>query len=205
MYKYIVFDVDGTMIDTEEAVMYAYQSVIFKKHGRYFTPEELLKGYGVPTPKSLEAFGFTDIEKAVKDYYEYLIEGFSKNRIFDGISELIFTLKNMDIPLGVVTSRSRFEVEVDTCMDCLKDKFKTIITSDDTVLHKPDAEPLLKAMEILNAEADETLFIGDTQFDRLCAKNAGVRFALALWGTNNAENIDADYYFKKPEELLEIL
>lgn len=205
MYKYIVFDVDGTMIDTEEAVMYAYQSVIFKKHGRYFTEEELLKGYGVPTPKSLEAYGFTDIEQAVKDYYEYLVKGFEKSRAFEGINELIVTLKNMNIPLGVVTSRSEYEVEMDPCLNSLADKFKAIVTSDHTVLHKPNGEPLQKAMEQLNASPSETLYIGDTVFDRLCAKNAGVKFALALWGTNNAANIDADYFLKKPEDLLDIL
>jgi phosphoglycolate phosphatase-like HAD superfamily hydrolase len=42
-------------------------------------------------------------------------------------------------------------------------------------------------------------------FDRACAKNAGVKFALALWGSNNAENIDADFFFKKPADLLDIL
>ncbi|MHB8063561.1 MAG: HAD hydrolase-like protein, partial [Ruminiclostridium sp.] len=58
MYKYVIFDVDGTMVDTEEAVMHSYQSVIFEKYGRHFSEEEMLKGYGVPTPKALAKYGF---------------------------------------------------------------------------------------------------------------------------------------------------
>ncbi len=205
MYKYVVFDVDGTMVDTEEAVMYAYQSVIFEKFGRHFSDEEILKGYGVPTPQSLAKYGFTDIEKAVKDYYKYLVEGFAKCKAFDGIFEVIASLKAKNIPIGIVTSRCKYEIDIDTSLQGFIKQFDAVVSSDDTTLHKPNAAPLLKAMEKMNANPSETLYIGDTVFDRGCAKNAGVKFALALWGSNNAENIDADYFFKKPSDLLEIL
>ncbi|WP_024831874.1 HAD family hydrolase [Ruminiclostridium josui] len=205
MFKYIIFDIDGTMIDTEKAVNYAYQSIIFKKHGRYFTNEELLKGYGVPTPISLERYGFTDIDAALKDYYHYLIEGFKKCTAFEGIPEILEKLKELNISMGVVTSRCQYEIEIDSCLQQFTRYFKSIVTSDDTTLHKPNPAPLLFAMDKLNAVPCETLYIGDTVFDRECAKNAGVKFALALWGSNNAENINADFFFKKPADLLDIL
>ncbi|OPX44014.1 pyrophosphatase PpaX [Ruminiclostridium hungatei] len=205
MYKYVVFDVDGTMVDTEEAVMFAYQSVIFQKHGRYFTDQELLKGYGVPTRQSLERYGFTDIEGTIKDYYKYLIEGFKRCRTFDGIQELLDSLGAKNVPLAVVTSRCDYEIKIDTCLQGLLNKFAAVICSDDTVRHKPEAEPLQKAMERLGAAPDETLYVGDTLFDSQCAKNAGVKFALAIWGSNNSANIAADYYLKSPAQLLELL
>lgn len=205
MYKYVILDVDGTMIDTEEAVVYAYQSVIFEKFGRYFTDEEMIKGYGVPTPQSLAEYGFTDIDKTMKDYYKYLIEGFTKCSTFDGIIELIGNLKTRNIPMGIVTSRCKYEIDVDTCLNGFIHHFDSVICSDDTVLHKPNADPLLKVMENMDANPSETIYIGDTVFDGMCAKSAGVKFALALWGSNNAANIDADYYLKKPAELLQIL
>ena len=205
MYKYVVFDVDGTMINTEEAVIYAYQSVIFKEFGRYFTDEELLKGYGVPTPQSLAKYGFTDIEKAIKDYYKYLVEGFAKCSAFDGILEVINNLKDKNVPIGIVTSRCKYEIDIDTCLQGFINQFDSVVCSDDTTLHKPNADPLLKAMEKINANPSETIYIGDTLFDSMCAKSSGVKFALAVWGSNNAENIDADYFLKKPSDLLEIL
>ncbi|QNU67736.1 HAD family hydrolase [Ruminiclostridium herbifermentans] len=205
MYKYVIFDVDGTMIDTEEAVMYAYQQVIFNKYGRYFTEEELLKGYGVPTPQTLANYGFTDIEAAMKDYYKYLIEGFKRCSVFDGIIEVISHLKDKNIPIGIVTSRCKYEIDIDSSLQSLVDKFESIVCSDDTINHKPNPDPLIRAMEKMNAIASETIYIGDTIFDSMCANSAGVKFALALWGTNNANNISADYYLKKPAELLELL
>lgn len=205
MYKYVVFDVDGTMIDTEAAVKYAYQSVIFEKFGRHFTEEELLQGYGVPTPQTLAKYGFTDIEKAEKDYYKYLFEGFKNCFAFDGIFEALEGLKAKNIPMGIVTSRCRLEIDSDACLQGFIHQFDAVVSSDDTALHKPNAEPLLKAIEKLNANPSQTIYIGDTVFDGRCAENAGVKFALALWGSNNAENIKADYYLKNPSELLELI
>lgn len=205
MYKYVVFDVDGTLVDNEEAVLYAYQSVIFKKFGRHFSDEEMIKGYGVPTPQALAKYGFTDIDKAMEDYYSYLVEGYAKSKTFDGIFEVISSLKAKNIPIGIVTSRSKYEIDIDTSLQGLICQFDAVINSDDTTLHKPHGDPLLKAMDKMNANPSETIYIGDTIFDRGCAKNAGVKFALALWGSNNVENIDAEYFFKKPSDLLEIL
>lgn len=205
MYKYVVFDVDGTLIDTEKAVIFAYQTLIFKKYGRYFTNEELLKGYGVPTPVTLEKYGFTNIDEAVEEYYEYLFEGFKKCTAFDGIFAVVNTLKENKIPLAIVTSRCSREVENDSCLQSFIHLFDAVVTSDDTVLHKPHPDPLLKAIEKISAAPSETIYIGDTVFDRACARDAGVKFALALWGSNNAESIDADYFFKKPSDLLDVI
>lgn len=205
MYKYIVFDVDGTMVDTEKAVTYAYQSVIFDKFGRHFSDEEMLKGYGIPTPQALAKYGFTDIDITLIDYYKHLVDGFGKCSAFDGILEIISNLKTKNLPMGIVTSRCKYEIDIDTCLQGFIKQFDSVVSSDDTILHKPNAAPLLKAMEKMNANPSETIYIGDTVHDAMCAKSAGVKFALALWGTNNAENITADYYLKKPSNLLEII
>lgn len=205
MYKYIIFDVDGTMIDTEKAVIYSYQSVIFKEFGRYYTDEELMKGYGVPTTQALANFGFKDVEKAERDYYQYLIEGFGKCTTFDGVMDVVNTLKDKNYPMGIVTSRCDYEIVNDPCLQKFINKFGCTVCSEDTTLHKPNPDPLLKAMERMNANPEETIYIGDTLYDRKCAKSAGVKFALALWGSNNADNIDADYFLEKPSDLLKII
>lgn len=205
MYKYIIFDVDGTMIDTEEAVTYGYQSVIFKEFGRYFSDEELLAGSGVPTPQTLAKYGFTDIEKAQKDFYVYLIEGYARSKPFEGILEILDEIKAGNISMGIATSRSNYEVENDSTLQKFINKFDCTVCSDDTVLHKPNPDPLLEAMKRMNADPSETLYIGDTINDRKCAKGAGVKFALALWGSNDAHNIDADIILKKPSDILEII
>ena len=56
--------------------------------------------------------------------------------------------------------------------------------ADDTVEHKPASGPLLKYMELSGAEKEEILYIGDSVYDSKCAENAGVDFALAVWGSH---------------------
>lgn len=205
MYKYIIFDVDGTMINTEKVVNDAYQAMIFKEHGRYFTEEEMIKGYGVPTRQTLATYGFNDVDKAVREYQEFLIEGYAKCCPFDGILEILDWLKINNFPLGIVTSRTQNEINIDYCLQGFIQKFDAVVSSDETILHKPNPEPLLEVMKKMDADPKKTLYIGDTVFDRQCARNAGIKFALALWGSNNVENIDADYFLKKPEEIIQVV
>jgi len=63
----------------------------------------------------------------------------------------------------------------------LKEYFDAIVTADDTDKHKPDPEPVYIALRKLNAKAEESIMIGDTKFDILSAKRAGVKSVLVDW------------------------
>jgi pyrophosphatase PpaX len=63
----------------------------------------------------------------------------------------------------------------------IKQYFKVIVTADDTGEHKPNPAPVLKALELLGAEPEEALMVGDSVFDIQCAHNAGVAAALVNW------------------------
>ena len=62
---------------------------------------------------------------------------------------------------------------------------KTIICADDTREHKPNAAPLLKYVELSKTEHRKVLYIGDSKYDSISAENAGIDFALAVWGSHN--------------------
>lgn len=205
MYKCLVLDVDGTLIDTERAVFSTYQRVFFEEFGRNFTPEELKRAYGVPTEEALTRLGFKDVKAAAEKYHRWLMEAFTQVALFDGVQELLDRLQDKGIVMGIVTSRNKAEVTEDACFSKLAQRFDYIVCADDTVRHKPEAEPLLKIMEKSGCHKDEVLYIGDTHYDYLCAKNAGVDFALALWGAKNTDEIHAKYNLERPEEVLRIL
>ncbi len=205
MYNYIIFDVDGTLIDTEKAVVSSYQKLIHEKFGRYFTMEELAVGHGVPTRTSLERYGFTDIDAICERYHGYLREALKEARVFEGVMAVLRHVESKNIITGVVTSRNRLEIAHDPRMLEITQYFRHIVCSDDTKKHKPDGEPILKFLELSGAKASETIYIGDTPFDCMCARNAGVDFALALWGAIEKDSVAADYYFKSPEEIISIL
>lgn len=205
MYNCIVFDVDGTLIDTERAVFSSYQKVIFEEFGRYYEPEEIKPAFGVPTPEALARLGFKNIEEAEGKYHRYLMEAFCHAKPFEGIIEVLAALKHQGITTGVVTSRNKAEVEEDACFQGLAQYFTYVICADDTEKHKPDPEPLLTVVKRAEKELCKTLFIGDTHYDSACAKGAGVDFALALWGAKEGDRIGADYYLQEPRKILDVL
>lgn len=205
MYNCIIFDVDGTLIDTEDAVFSSYQKIVYEEFGRYFSPEELATGYGVPTNIALEGFGFKNIEEAGKKYNKYLMECYCDFKAFHGIPEVLAGLEKNNITTGIVTSRVECEITNDLCLQELMKYLKYRICADDTEKHKPDPEPILKFIEQSKADMTKTIYIGDTVFDYMCARSAGIHFGLALWGARNFDNIKADYYFKEPGEILNII
>ena len=84
------------------------------------------------------------------------------------------------------------------------DSFDVVVGSDDTQRHKPDPEPVLKALELLEADAADAAYVGDSPFDVAAARGAGV-FAVAVgWGGIHRVE-DADALVESPEELLGVL
>jgi len=205
MYNYIIFDIDGTLIDTEPAIVSSYQRLIFEEFGRNCAPEELARGYGIPTSECIAMLGFKNVEESVKKYHTYLFESYDNVKVFNGIIKVLDYLDNKNIITGIVTARSRREVEGDPCLQSLITHFKHIVCADDTKKPKPDPEPILKLMKMSNAEITKTIYIGDTYFDYMCARNSGVCFGLAMWGAKTTDGINADYNFMDPEEILRIL
>ena len=124
-------------------------------------------------------------------------------RIFDGIEELLEKLEKKGSTLGVVTSRTREELELVLDQLPIRKYFSICICADDTKEHKPSAQPLLKYMELSGARKEETVYIGDSASDMSCALNAGVDCVHAVWGEPETE-ADATYRAGKPEQLEEI-
>ncbi len=205
MYELVIFDVDGTMIDTEDAVIEAYQKVICEEFGRYFTPEELSMAYGIPTELAMERLGFKDIGSACRRYYEYLFEGYGRANPFPEIVEVLEELERRKIVCGIVTSRNNSEVENDPCLQGLLKYFQYVICTEDTEKHKPDPEPALELLKRAGADTSQAIYLGDTFYDYMCAKSAGVKFALASWGVRNADGIEPDYVLTRPKDLLELV
>ncbi|MEG0450304.1 MAG: HAD hydrolase-like protein, partial [Lysinibacillus sp.] len=76
----------------------------------------------------------------------------------------------------------------------------------DTEKHKPHPEPLLVCLEGLHATKNEAVYIGDSIYDMQCANSAGVKFALALWGSKTTNGFEsADYVLNAPKDILNII
>jgi len=203
-YKQIVFDVDGTLIDTEHAVLHSLQETIRTVTGNTIELRKLTFALGITGEDALEKLNITDVpftlalwDRNMKKYSDTVC-------IFAGIIEVLDNLAQSGYQSGIVTSKTKVEFEHDFNRFGINKYFGTIICADDTAEHKPSPAPLLKYMRISKTNNQELLYIGDSAYDMKCAKNANIDFALAGWGAFSRE-IKADYCLEKPSDLLSII
>lgn len=207
MKKTILFDVDGTLIDTEKTIIKSWQKTLKQTFNIEPAAEDLFYILGIPGTKAVERYA-TSPEQS-----QELIDLWEKNdhqmfhyaKLFDGIENMLRGLKQNQVQLGIVTSRTNQELKIVFDHFPIKKYFDTAVTASQTELHKPNPEPILKAIDTLKIDPKNTLYIGDSIYDFQCARNAQVEFALASWGAKeNSEFNKVDYLLKQPNDLVEL-
>ncbi|HBF0144953.1 HAD family hydrolase [Clostridioides difficile] len=200
-YQHIVFDIDGTLINTEHAILHSLQDTLEECIHEKVPVKQLLFVMGITGEDALRQLKINNIPLSLKLWEENIKKYSNTITVYDGIQELLNSLSECDCKIGIVTSKTKAEFKDDFDRFGLKHYFKTIICADDTTGHKPSPEPLLKYIEISGAYNEQILYIGDSKYDSLCAKNAEVDFALAMWGSHTRE-LEADYFIETPNDLL---
>jgi pyrophosphatase PpaX len=110
-----------------------------------------------------------------------------------GIDDLLVRLKDEGRRLGIVTAKRRKTVALAFDQIPLEHLFETVVGGDETARHKPDPEPLLLALERLEADAGDTAYVGDAPFDIRAAKAAGVFSIAVTWGgIHSRERLEAE-------------
>lgn len=201
-YKHIVFDVDGTLIDSEYSILAALVDTLKEINGKDYTIDELRYVLGIPGAETLKLLEVKDIESGLDLWLKNMDKYKDTVKVFDGVIEMLELLNSKGYKLGIVTSKLREEFDHDFNRFNLKKYFSTIVCADDTLLHKPYPEPLLKYMEINELNNKDLIYIGDTGYDYECAKGANVDFALALWTENSHDELDAKIRLYKPMDLI---
>ncbi|NLF27657.1 MAG: HAD family hydrolase [Clostridiales bacterium] len=206
-YTDIVFDIDGTLLDTALADLVGLREALLQATGVEHTIEELYPALGVPSRDILEKYGVPerDLPRYENLWNEAMYRNFESVKVFPGIREAVKRLKERGFRLGIVTSKTRREYANEFPQFGVDKFFDVIVTADDTVEHKPCPEPLLKYLERAGANRERALYIGDSIHDLRAAKAAGVDFALAEWGLNCAEPEKARYRLSHPDDLFGIL
>jgi pyrophosphatase PpaX len=122
---------------------------------------------------------------------------------------VLVRLKDEGRRLGVVTAKRRSTVELAFANVPLGHLFETVVGGDETERHKPDPEPLLLAAERMHARPDETAYVGDSPFDVLAAKAAGMHAVAVTWGgihdRAKLAAVEPDAIVDSAEELLAVL
>lgn len=191
LFKNILFDVDGTLIDTTTANLSALQELLFQDRKTHYPLEELIPYEGIPGRDALKALGFSNngfdnsLDSALERWICLTKERAHTFQIYYGIVPVLNVLKRAGVKMGVVTSRTAYELHADSLMCRLMPYFISFVTADCTTEHKPSPEPILHALDITGFQAADTLYIGDTRHDYESATGAGITFIKAEWGEKN--------------------
>jgi HAD superfamily hydrolase (TIGR01549 family) len=203
MYKTVIFDVDGTIIDTEQAVLSSLQKMLKNDYGKHYECEELHFVLGIPGAQSLPKLGIPDVVRAGEMWNCYMKDYYDSIKVYEGMSNVLESLVKNQIITGIVTSKTREELMHDFVPFGLMQYLSFIVCADDTKEHKPKPEPILKFLEMSKADPKSSIYIGDTVYDFQCASSAGIDFALALWGSKTPE-VMANYKIEQPAGILQL-
>jgi pyrophosphatase PpaX len=204
----ILFDLDGTLIDTTDLIVqcfhFSWNTVCSFSHSR----ETLIKTFGMPLrdamyqlltagdPKNdIIGTGSDEqiIEKLLAAYRSFNLSNHdSLARPFRGACDVLKELRRRGYLIAVVTSKSR-ELGLRglrlCSLDCLLD---SAIFLEDTSFHKPRPEPILAALERLSTRSASAVYVGDSRHDIIAARAAGVRAVAALWGPSPRTELESE-------------
>lgn len=204
-FRNILFDVDGTLINTTTANLMGLQDLLTMSGKKSYSFDELMKYEGIPGCYTLKALGFENIREAQRQWGSLIEHRKYMFEYYYGIQGTLSVLKSAGFGLGIVTSRTSYEVENDPLLTALKSFFRSIITADHTDKHKPNPDPLIYAMNINGFNPSETVYIGDTIHDYEAAKRANIKFIKAEWGGMTFDVDGEHYQAKTPIELLKLV
>ncbi len=203
MYKLIVFDIDGTLVDTKYSICKGLQNLVFKKLGKKYPLEDLEFAFGSGGPETLESLGLK--EENLADWLEEVSSLSHTIHPFDGIKEMLADIHAKGIALGIASSKYREELDYTLGAHGILKYFQHIVCFDDVENPKPHPEPIYKAADMAGVSTKDILFIGDTEYDIDCAKNSGVDFALAGWSASDDLKASCKICPETPQALLQYI
>ena len=214
MLKAVLFDFDGTIVDTTELIYESMRRATGEVLGRELGRETLMANVGQPLPRQMELLADGQPEKTAEllevylHHNEELHEGLIRE--FPKVGTSLAHLRDADLRLAVVTSKRRFSVEMalDSFPD-LRDVFDVFVTMEDTSEHKPLPAPLLKGLELLgDVSPERAAYVGDAPFDVAAARATGVTSVAVSWGAFTAEALRAagpDHLFEDLNSAVDFL
>jgi pyrophosphatase PpaX len=188
----VLFDLDGTLIDSI-ALLLASMKHTFQGRSRKPTDEEWIEGLGTPLPKQLTPYveSDEDRERLVNRYRTFQHENHDRLMShYSGVIDTLALLYQRGHPLGVVTSKGNMMMERGLKFIGADDYIEVAIGYDSVHIHKPDPFPVRAALEKLEYQASEAVFVGDSPHDIKSGNDAGVITIAALWGPFRRDQLE---------------
>jgi pyrophosphatase PpaX len=202
----VLFDLDGTVVDTVELIVESFRHATRTVLGRELPDEHILAGVGQPLRAQMERLSAAHAQELYDVYREYnhrrhdeLIRG------YEGVEEVLRELRAGGRRLGIVTSKSRDTTQMAFRAVGLAEHFDAVVTATDTDEHKPAPAPLLLCLDLLGASAARAIYVGDSPYDVRAGAAAGMATAAVAWGVFGRESLleaRPDFWVERPADLI---
>jgi phosphoglycolate phosphatase-like HAD superfamily hydrolase len=205
----VLFDLDGTLIDSGKLYAVSYQRAFEEVLDTPPTWEELVAR--TPTSERLfllewlgEETGARVHDAMVRAYTAMAAELFRGP--FDGVLEVVDGLSRSGVRLGIVTGKSRAAYDVTArLVPALTTHFEVVVVEDDVPRPKPDPAGIAMALEALGVAPEDAIYVGDLAMDVEAGRRAGTRTAAAAWGRGRFEMPEPPRFLDTPRDLLALL
>lgn len=215
-YQGVIFDFDGTLVDTWRLYVETYRRVLTDYHGKEFTIEDIL---ALQLKAEIRFF----LDAPYRDDYEHLYQAFMNHYTsrheqycdgaYPGAFAAVEAIQDRGLRTGLVTGKSRAAYDV-SVEQTRAPNFSVSICDDDVNFPKPDPEGILRACQMLDVDPTKIIYVGDSQVDVEAAAAAGSTFAGVLWAKASHEQAEfrelcedrpGAHLFAAPSELLTFL
>lgn len=202
MIKWIIFDIDGTLIETAASNMMGLKVTMKELYNREFSDEEIRPYMGTPGDEALRNIGVNeeDILSTWKYWGDKVKEYAHLDYVFDGVPEML-DLLSQKYNLAIVTSKTHKQLHDDFIKRGLIDYFKVWVCKEDTKRHKPNPDPLIKALELANIEISEAIYIGDAMVDYMAANSINMKFGHCRF-MDKYDEVDCSIVFNNTDDIL---
>lgn len=203
-YDAVIFDVDGTLTSTNELIFASFNHIIEKYQSRKCNDEEIIALFGPPEDIIIDKIFPGNTEEVKKDYYAFYESNHGMAALYPGVKELLTKLKEQNVILATFTGKGRRAALITLDKLGILPFFDLVITGDEVVKHKPDAEGLFLFFKSYPLNKDRVLMVGDAPPDIQASRQAGIQIASVVWDSYAKEEViklNSDFIFHTVAEL----
>ena len=210
--KLIIFDLDGTLIDTLSDIEHIFNYVLiqngYEERSKIFYKNNIGNGFENLLRKCLPGNfkgNFDSLANSVRERYESHLN--TKTIVFDGITTVLGHLKKNKIKIAVISNKlhSLAVRSVETYFNSYQIK---VIGAEGGFSRKPNPDSTFHMLQHFNCHSSDALFVGDSIIDIKTAQNANISSVGVLWGNGDKEDFKkqkSDFILDSPQDILDIL
>ena len=206
-FSCVIFDVDGTLTQTNELIFASFNHVANKYLGKTLSKQEIIALFGPPEEGGLVRLLGEEVGGAAREdlYSFYSTHHNRMASLHVGIQELLIFLKSRGTKLAVFTGKGRRTTDISLCTLNIAQYFDIIVTGSEVANHKPHPEGIQRVLNALDLNPPDVLMVGDALSDIKASRAAGVKVAAAAWDSYDRDRLlqaPADYVFHSAGEML---